>query len=71
MALQQSDEVVIFCHDDHALGRRRPKDRFVFSFAEVQIPNRYRLNGEAERDPDCKRGRQLGVEPDDHATTIG
>jgi hypothetical protein len=69
--LQEPYEVVILRHDDRSFSCRHLKYLFVFSFAEVQVANRGRLDAEAEGGPYRQRGRQLSVEPDIHTTTIG
>src|SRR5688572_3130111 len=50
---------------------RRMEDGEVFRFLEPQITHGMCSNAKRVTDPTCQGGRQLGVNPEDHATTTG
>jgi hypothetical protein len=69
---EESEEVAIFRHHNGACGLRVGKDVTVFGISEAQFPDRHGLDVRPSRhDPRCQGWRELGIKPEDHATSTG
>jgi len=69
---EESEEVAIFRHDNSPCGLRVGEDVTVFGISEAQISDRHGKDARPLRhDPRCKGRRQLGIKPEDHATSTG
>ena len=69
--LQQGDEIAVFGSDDGVGDVSCLEDCAVGCVSEAEVPDGGGLDPERLRQPGCQGGRQLGVQPEDHAARMG
>ena len=70
LALDQ-DEVCILGDNNGTLGPGFLENKLILGVPEAKIPQRQTGNTESLRDPGCKGGREVCVQPEDHAARTG
>lgn len=68
---EEPHEILVLGEDDDVGGARRGEDLGILSIAQSEVPNVGCLDSEPLRQPRSQLGRQLSVDPDDHAATTG
>lgn len=71
MLLQKPQEVSVFADEHSARGSCRHEDLVVGGVPQLKITNRSALNEKGGGEPGSQRRRELSVEPEVHAATIG
>lgn len=71
MLLKEPEEVRVLA-DEHSTGFARGHENLaVGRIPQMKIANSSALNGKTRSDPGGQRGRELRVQPELHAATIG
>jgi hypothetical protein len=69
---EESEEVTIFRHHNSHCRPHLGEDLLVFGISEAQIPDWHGLDVRPLRhDPGRQGWRELGIKPEDHATSTG
>jgi len=71
MLVNKRREVGILGHDGHVCVSGRRKDRRVCCSLQVQVAHGHAVDSQRHPHPRREGGRQLIVEPDGHAATMG
>ena len=69
--LQERDEVAVLGEDDGATLASGHEDGAISGVLQSQIPHRRGFDTKLGHEPGGQTGRELGVDPDNHAARIG